>query len=134
MTDDSRIKPPATEPAIRMRMYPKDTNPDGDIFGGFILAMIDEAAAVEAQRQQPHRYVTISMDAVRFHKPVHVGDIVSLWTHTEAIGTTSVRIHVDVHANPHGRAEAVRVTEAKVTMVAVNTDGRPIPVLAEART
>ena len=122
------IKVPAKEPSIRLVMMPKYTNPDGDIFGGIILSMIDEAAAVEAQRQGHHRYVTIAMDSIQFHRPVRVGDIVSLWCQTVAIGTSSLQIHIDVLANPRRSDEEYKVTEANVTMVAIDENRKPIPI------
>lgn len=110
-------------------MLPKFTNPDGDIFGGVILSMIDEAAAVEAQRQAHHRYVTVSMESIQFHLPVKVGDIVSLWCETVRIGRTSLRIHIDVLARPRRSDDEHKVTEAVVTMVAVDEEGKPIPIV-----
>lgn len=112
-----------------MVMLPKDTNPDGDIFGGVILSMIDEAAAVEAQRQARHRYVTVAMDSIQFHQPVRVGDIVSLWCHTMKIGSSSICIHVEVRANPRWREDEYKVTEAIVTMVAIDQDHHPVTIL-----
>ncbi len=88
---NKKIKFPSKEPAIRLVMKPKYTNPDGDIFGGIILTMIDEAAAVEAQRQGHYRYVTVAMDSIQFHRPVQVGDIVSFWCKTIKIGTSSLK-------------------------------------------
>jgi acyl-CoA thioesterase YciA len=123
------FKPPSKEPSIRLVMLPKYTNPDGDIFGGLILSLIDEAAAVEAQRQAHHRYVTVSMDSVQFHRPVKVGDIVSLWCQTVKIGTSSIRIHIDVLANPRRSDDEYKVTEAIVTMVAIDEQRNSIPVL-----
>jgi acyl-CoA thioesterase YciA len=122
------FKPPSKEPSIRLVMLPKYTNPDGDIFGGLILSMIDEAAAVEAQRQAHHRYVTVSMDSIQFHLPVQVGDLVSLWCQTVKIGKSSIRIHIDVLANPRCSDDEYKVTEATVTMVAINEERNPIPV------
>ncbi len=121
-------KEPSKEPAIRMVMLPKYTNPDGDIFGGVILSMIDEAAAVEAQRQMPHRYVTVSMDSIQFHRPVGVGDIVSLWCQTIKIGTSSLVIHIDVLSNPRRTSADHKVTEATVTMVAIDENRKSIPI------
>jgi acyl-CoA thioesterase YciA len=121
-------KEPAKEPAIRMVMLPKYTNPDGDIFGGVILSMIDEAAAVEAQRQMHHRYVTVSMDSIHFHRPVGVGDIVSLWCQTTRIGTSSLVIHIDVLSNPRRTNKEHKVTEATVTMVAIDENRKSIPI------
>ena len=111
---NSKQKEPSKEPAIRMVMLPKYTNPDGDIFGGMILSMIDEAAAVEAQRQMPHRYVTVAMDSIQFHRPVGVGDIVSLWCQTLKVGTSSLVIHIDVLANRWQTDAEHKVTEATV--------------------
>lgn len=122
------FKPPSKEPAIRMLMMPKYTNPDGDIFGGVILSMIDEAAAVEAQRQARHRYVTVSMDSIQFHLPVKVGDMVSLWCQTLKIGKSSIQIHIDVLANPKCSDEEYKVTEATVTMVAIDDQRNSIPI------
>jgi acyl-CoA thioesterase YciA len=109
-------------------MMPKYTNPDGDIFGGIILSMIDEAAAVEAQRQGHHRYVTVAMDSIQFHRAVRVGDIVSLWCQTVHIGTSSLQIHIDVLANPRRSDDEYKVTEANVTMVAIDEDRKPVPI------
>ena len=128
---DQTIKAPSSEPAIRLVMLPKYTNPDGDIFGGIILSMIDEAAAVEAQRQGHHRYVTVAMDSIQFHRPVSVGDIISLWCRTLKIGRSSLQIHINVMANPRRTAETYRVTEATVTMVAIDEDRNPVPILSD---
>lgn len=126
---NTEIKAPSQEPAIRQVMMPKNANPDGDIFGGIILAMIDTAAAVEAQRQSPQRYVTVAMDSIQFHHPVGVGDIVSLWSRTERIGRSSICIHVEVLANPRRTDREYRVTEAMVTMVAIDDDRQPVAIL-----
>ncbi len=123
-------KEASKEPSIRLVMMPKYTNPDGDIFGGIILSMIDEAAAVEAQRQACHRYVTVAMDSIQFHRPVSVGDIVSLWCQTTRVGKSSITIHVDVLANPRRSEEEYRVTEATVTLVAIDEQRRPVAVFA----
>lgn len=124
-------KEDSKEPAIRLVMLPKYTNPDGDIFGGTILSLIDEAAAVEAQRQGPHRFVTVAMDTIHFHLPVQVGDVVSLWCQTLKIGRSSIYIHIDVLARPMRSDQEIKVTEANVTMVAVDENRKPIPILEE---
>jgi acyl-CoA thioesterase YciA len=124
------MKAPSKEPSIRLVMLPKYTNPDGDIFGGVILSMIDEAAAVEAQRQARHRYITVAMDSIQFHHPVQVGDIVSLWCQTVKIGSTSICIHVEVLANPRWSGSEKKVTEAVVTLVAIDQNRQPVPILA----
>jgi acyl-CoA thioesterase YciA len=122
------MKPPSQQPAIRMMMMPKDTNAVGSIFGGVILSLIDQAAFVEASRQATRKFVTIAMDKVEFHKPVHNGDIVSLWAETIHIGRSSIRLRVDVLARRRSQDEEVRVTSAEVTMVSIDADGKPTPI------
>jgi acyl-CoA thioesterase YciA len=129
------------DPAIRVLLMPKDTNAYGTIFGGVILAHIDLASAIEARRAGPHRYVTKAMREVEFHAPVFVGDIVSFFTETVRIGRTSVTVRVLVEAERWGapadapgtrnRGERIKVTEAEVVFVAVNAEGRPVPVRPE---
>jgi acyl-CoA thioesterase YciA len=122
------VKPASEQPAIRMMMMPKDTNALGSIFGGVILSLIDQAAFVEASRQAARKYVTVAMDKVEFHKPVKMGDIVSLWARTTHIGRSSIRLRVDVLARSRYTDEDVRVTSAEVTMVAIDEQGRPAPI------
>lgn len=116
-------------PAIRKVMMPRDTNAVGTIFGGVILSQIDLAAAIEAHKHHPSRVVTVSMDKVEFKAPVNVGDLVSFYTSTERIGRTSITVHVTVWAQHRfGGGQIEYVTEAEVTMVAVDDEGRPTPV------
>jgi len=122
------LKPPSKQPAIRMMMMPKDTNAVGSIFGGVIMSLIDQAACVEASRQAPRKFVTIAIDKVEFHEPVHNGDIVSLWAETLKIGRSSIKLRVDVLARSRARNEDLRVTSAEVTMVSIDDDGRPAPI------
>ncbi|MCI0342759.1 MAG: acyl-CoA thioesterase [Planctomycetales bacterium] len=120
---------PAREPVIRVIMMPRDTNAAGTIFGGVILSYVDQAAAVEAHRQNPRRkFVTVAMKEVVFKQPVRVGDLLTLYTRTDRIGTTSVSIHVDVEVYRPGSQEKIPVTEADVVFVAVDDQGRPVPV------
>ncbi|MBI4264854.1 MAG: acyl-CoA thioesterase [Acidobacteria bacterium] len=127
-------------PAIKLVMLPKDTNALGTIFGGVILSNIDLASAVEARTVAPHRYVTKAMREVEFHEPVFLGDIVSFYTETLRIGRTSITIRVSVEAERWGAlgarpglgyGERVKVTEAEVVLVAVNDQGRPVPIRPE---
>lgn len=125
-----RPKPSSPEPAIRVVMMPRDTNAEGTIFGGVILSLIDQAAYVEAIRQAHHRYVTVSFHEVEFHAPVFVGDVLSLYSETKRIGRTSITIDVRVCAHRRLDSEkTIKVTEAEVVFVAVDNEGRPIPVL-----
>lgn len=123
-----------SNPAIRVIMMPKDTNARGTIFGGVILSYIDQAAAVAAYKQSNKNFVTKAMNAVEFVAPVHLGDVVSFYANIVRFGTSSLTVKVDVEAEriqPEGQKQLVKVTEAEVVCVAVNPQGRPIPILDE---
>lgn len=118
------------DPAIRIALLPRDTNSQGTIFGGIILSYIDMAGAIEAHRRtRMDRFVTVAMREVIFHKPVFVGDLVSLYAETVRIGTTSITIRVIVEAERVGvSSERVRVTEAEVVYVAVDAHRQKTPI------
>ncbi len=120
-------------PAIKVLLLPKD-NALGTIFGGVILAHIDLASAVEARKTAHHRYVTKAMNAVEFHAPVFVGDLVNLFTETVRVGRTSITVKVVVDAERWGagHGEHVRVTEAEVILVAIGPDRLPVPIRQES--
>jgi len=126
---DGALALPSGAPTLRRVTTPRDTNLMGTVFGGAILAEIDLAAAVEAHKTHAGSVVTVAMDKVIFKRPVFVGDLISLYTRTVSVGTTSITVHVSVWADrrrpPH---ESVPVTEATVTMVAVDEELRPVPV------
>ena len=120
-----------TDPAIRITLLPRDTNPQGTIFGGIILSYIDMAGAIEAHRQTGlKRFVTVAMREVIFHKPVFVGDLVSFYAEVLRIGTTSITIRVIVEAERYGgtNRDRIRVTEAEVVYVAVDENRRKMPI------
>ena len=128
-------------PAIRVLLLPKDTNAYGTIFGGVILSNIDLASAVEARKVGVHRFVTKAMREVEFHEPVYVGDLVDFYTETLRVGRTSVTVRVSVEAerwnsaqpSGSGHGERVKVTEAEVVLVAVDSRGRPVPIRPEVK-
>jgi acyl-CoA thioesterase YciA len=121
------------EPAIRVLMMPRDTNGSGTIFGGVILSYIDQAGAIEARRQGSRLMVTVSMDKVVFHQPVFVGDLISLWTETLRIGTTSITVKVVCEAiRGTDPQKKVLVTEAQVVYVNVGDDRKPKTIDREA--
>lgn len=123
------VSVPNKEPTLRVTLLPKDTNRYGTIFGGIILSHIDLAGAVEARRScGPHNYVTVAMDKIIFHKPVFVGDVVSFYAETLKVGRTSVTVKVTVEATRDEAEETVRVTEAEVVFVAVDSRWQPTPV------
>src|SRR5499427_3857657 len=118
-------------PAIRITMLPRDTNAYGTIFGGVILSYIDLAGGIECRRQSPKKFVTKAMHEVVFVAPVYLGDLVTFYTRTVRIGTTSITVEVEVEAERlgwGGARETVRVTEAEVIYVAVGENGKPSPI------
>jgi acyl-CoA thioesterase YciA len=116
---------PGRDPAIRVTAMPADTNAYGDIFGGWLLSMMDSAAGLTAARRSRGRAVTVAMDGMQFHSPVKVGDEVSVYTTIERIGRTSMTIAVEAWRRPRHLDEAIKVTEAKFTFVAVDDSGKP---------
>ena len=114
------------DPAIRITMLPRDTNSQGTIFGGVILSYIDMAGAIEAHRRTGmERFVTVAMREIIFHEPVFVGDLVSFYSETLKIGTTSITTRVIVEAERYGSPGVkARVTEAEVIYVAVDREGK----------
>ena len=121
--------------AIKVLMMPRDTNPQGTIFGGVLLSYIDQAGAAGARFEMMRAgwpessIVTVAVDGVEFLQPVFVGDLVSFWTQLERVGRTSITIRVTVETDR--RSEIVRLTEAQVKYVAVEAQGDqrvPIPI------
>lgn len=118
-------------PSIRVTMLPKDTNAFGTIFGGVILSYIDLAGAIEARRHYSHRFVTKAMREVAFVAPVYLGDLVTFFTRVTRVGNTSITIDIEVEAERLGaenNRKTVKVTEAQVIYVAVDTNGSPTPL------
>ena len=112
-------------------MLPRDTNAYGTIFGGVILSYIDMAGGIECRRHCPKKFVTKAMREVVFVAPVHLGDLVTFYTRTVRMGTTSITVDVEVEVERLGIAgtkEIVRVTEAEVIYVAVGEDGKPVSI------
>ncbi len=129
MSDQESKCPADKQPSIRRLMMPNDTNALGTIFGGVILSEVDLAAAIEAHQYHPDKIVTIAMDQIEFRQPVFVGDLVSFFTHTLRVGRTSITVGVSVWAQrARDRSQTIHVTEAKVTMVAVDDQLHPTPI------
>ena len=133
MTEDIGRDPgrPQGEPALRAIAMPADTNPAGDIFGGWLLSQMDLAGGTTAHHRAHGRVVTVSIDAMTFHKPVHVGDEVSCYTRVTKIGRSSLTILVQAWRRPSHGGGQIKVTEGVFTYVAVGADGRPRPVPPE---
>jgi acyl-CoA thioesterase YciA len=119
-----------SDPAIRVRMMPRETNPHGTIFGGVILSYIDQAGAVEATRVTGiERFVTVAMREVVFHEPVFMGDIVSFYCEIVKIGNTSITVKVSVESDRYDtKDQNVKVTEAELIYVAIDENRNKIPI------
>lgn len=121
------------EPAIRTRAMPKDTNSDGDIWGGWLLAQMDLAGEVAARERTRCRVVTVAVDAMEFHRPVKVGDVVSFYADVVHEGRTSLAVRVLAIATSEESGRKETVTEGRFTFVAIGADGRPQAVDPEQR-
>lgn len=107
---------------------PADTNVYGDVFGGWLLSWMDNAAGLAAARHSHGRAVTVAMDGMQFHEPVKVGDEVSVYAEIAGIGRTSMTIAVEAWRRPRHEEEARKVTQARFTFVAIDDNGKPRPV------
>jgi acyl-CoA thioesterase YciA len=124
---------PTSDPAIRTIAMPADTNPHGDIFGGWLLCQMDLAGATVATRCAGGRTVTVAITAMAFHRPVMVGDEVTCYCDVVATGRTSVTINIQSWARRRFGDEPIKVTEGVFTYVRVDTDGKPQPIAAAAQ-
>ena len=97
-------------------------------FGGWLLAVMDNGAGLTAARRSRGRAVTVAIDAMVFHAPVKVGDEVSVYTHIDKVGRTSMTIAVEAWRRHRSEEEATKVTEARFTFVAIDDSGKPRPV------
>ena len=122
------LEAPRGELAIRTLAMPADANPSGDIFGGWVLSQMDIAGGITAAQRARGRVATVAIDAMSFHLPVYVGDLVSCHANVVRIGRSSMTIKVETLATRSTTGEEVKVTEGKFTMVAIDAEGRPRPV------
>jgi acyl-CoA thioesterase YciA len=120
---------PSDEPIIRTIAMPADTNPEGDIFGGWLLSQMDLAAATVAFRLAQGRCATVAIDGMSFISPVFVGDEVSLFARVVATGRSSVKVFVEAWRRRRDSLDAVKVTQGTFTFVAIGPDrkSRPLP-------
>lgn len=128
MLEDLNRVPEGMELTIRTVAMPADTNAAGDIFGGWVMAQMDSAAAVRASERSVGRVVTVAADQIVFRRPVQVGDTLCCYTQIESVGRSSMVIRIEVWARRRLLPEREKVTEAKFTMVAVDKAGKPRPV------
>jgi acyl-CoA thioesterase YciA len=125
------IDSPNGELVIRTIAMPADTNPSGDIFGGWIMSQMDLGSGILASKTARSRVVTVAVDGMSFLQPVRVGDTIACYARVEKIGRTSMKIPVEVWAQRYRRQKRLLVTRAVFTYVAVDEAGSPIPVQRE---
>lgn len=116
---------PMGELALRTVAMPADTNPAGDIFGGWIMSLMDLAAGVSAGTRAKGRVATAAVSNLSFLQPVKVGDVVCVYTHIVRTGRSSITLGVEAWVLRRGQGERVRVTAAEFVLVAVDDNGRP---------
>lgn len=132
---DTTEQTPIGEPILRTLAMPADTNPHGDIFGGWIMSQMDIAGGIMAKEISESRVVTVAVDSMKFHRPVHVGDVVCCYGKVVKIGTTSITVNLEIWVKkpvtgPYKELEQrYKVTEAAFTYVAVDANGEKHPVL-----
>ncbi len=103
--------------------YPADTNSGGDIFGGWVMSQMDVAAGIASAERAKGRVATVAVEAMRFHAPVLVGDLFTVYTSVKRTGTTSVTIHVEAWVRRHSDSTPTMVTEGDFTFVAIEKSG-----------
>jgi acyl-CoA thioesterase YciA len=136
MTDTTSNDQPPTDlvPAIRTIAMPADANSNGDIFGGWMMSQMDLAGGVAAVQRAQGRIVTVAVDAMTFHLPVNVGDLVSCYAQVTRVGRSSLTVKIDAWVQRRIGRHMERVTSGSFTYVSVDEKGRPRPVPPENTT
>jgi acyl-CoA thioesterase YciA len=116
---------PRGELAARTLAMPADTNPAGDIFGGWIMSLMDAGGAITATRRAEGRVVTASVTNIEFLQPVKVGDVVCCYADVIRVGRSSMTLCVEVWVLRQGHGRRVKVTASEFTFVALDEEGRP---------
>lgn len=117
------------DPILRVVPEPQDINTNGHIFGGWVMSMMDRAGGIYAPRLSGTRCATVAVEAMTFHAPILMGDLISLYASTERRGRTSLAVRLDVVAERgQTRGEVVQVTTGVFTFVALGEDMRPTPL------
>jgi acyl-CoA thioesterase YciA len=129
MADESET--PIGDLALRTLAMPADTNPSGDIFGGWLLAQMDIAGGMMAHHRARGRVATVAIDSMMFHQPVKVGDTVCCYAHLEKTGHSSMTFRIQAWIIREAGGDRLKVTEGIFTYVALGPDGRPRLVEAE---
>jgi len=133
MSDNSCALPTDKELVLKVIPLPADTNSNGDIFGGWVMAQVDLAGAVIPARYTGGRMATVAVKEFIFKQPVRVGDLLSFYSEVTHIGRTSITVQVEVYAERvRSQGQYIKVTEATVTYVAIDDNGRPRPLPARS--
>jgi acyl-CoA thioesterase YciA len=122
---------PDGDPAIRTIAMPADANANGDIFGGWLMAQMDLAGAVAAIRRAGGRVATVAVDAMEFHRPVMIGDLLSCYATIVKVGHSSIAVDIESWVQRRYSGTAEKVTQGRFTYVAIDETGRPRPVPKE---
>jgi acyl-CoA thioesterase YciA len=122
------VDQPKGELVIQTIAMPKDTNPNGDIFGGWLMSQMDLGSGILASKTAKTRVVTVAVEGMSFLHPVRVGDTVACYAWVEKIGRTSMSIPVEVWVQRYMQTDQTRVTRGVFTYVAVDNEGKPVPV------
>lgn len=123
---------PKGELTLRTLAMPADANAAGDIFGGWVMAQMDLACGIRAAERAKGRVVTAAVKEMFFAKPMKIGDTLSIHTHIERVGRTSMTLMVEAWAQRYLTHHMEKVTHAEFVMVALDREGRPTPVPPEA--
>lgn len=118
------------ELVLKVVPMPADCNANGDIFGGWLMAQTDIAGAVKAYQRTQGRTATVAVKEFIFKQPVRVGDLLSFYARVDRIGRTSITVHVEVYAETLGADRHLKVTEAVLTYVAIDEQGKPRVITA----
>jgi acyl-CoA thioesterase YciA len=129
MASSSDEHAPRGELTVRVIAMPRDTNINGDIFGGWVISQMDQAGGIHAAEKAQGRVVTVAIEAMTFIRPVKVGDVLSVYTAVDHIGRTSLKVHIEAWAQRFRTHHREKVTDATFTFVAIGADGRPRPVV-----
>lgn len=117
---------PRGELVLRTVAMPADTNPSGDIFGGWLLGQMDIAGGIAANARAGGRVATVAIDSMTFHRPVRVGDVLCCYAHLEKLGTSSLKYRIEAWVIREGRGgERIQVTEGNFIFVAIDENGQP---------
>lgn len=125
---NSRQAKPHGDLVLQTLAMPADANPNGDIFGGWIMSQMDLGGGIAAKKRARSRIVTVAVDSMVFRKPVHIGDTVHVHADITHVGTTSMKINLEVWAQNWEQSNKWKVTEAIYTYVAIDDKGKPQPV------